>query len=372
MTWPSVALGEICLPKQHPTISSSDLTDDGYPAYGANGQIGFYSTYTHDRTTIAITCRGATCGTVNIVPAYSYISGNAMALDNLDERQVDLYFLAHALQSRGLTDVISGSAQPQITRGPLVGVQVPLPPLPEQRRIAAILDQADALRAKRRAALAQLDEMTQAIFMEMFGDLHLNQNGWHQGVLGSAVRVAGGYAFKSEDFADDGLPVIRISNLSGGTLDTSRVARIPAHKIGKGIAFKVLPGDILIAMSGATTGKIGIVPPDFNQEAYQNQRVGNFKIRDRTRITSSYLTAILKSQFYQEFLWNLAAGAAQPNVSGSQLESAVVPFPPMALQAEFSRKVEEAETIRAVQCESSLMLDALFASLQHRAFNGEL
>src|ERR1700675_4564151 len=99
--WQMVSLGSICSPKQHPTISIKELTQSGYPVYGANGQIGFFDTYTHDKTTIAVTCRGATCGTVNVVPAFSYITGNAMALDDLDEDRSDISYLASALRARG-------------------------------------------------------------------------------------------------------------------------------------------------------------------------------------------------------------------------------------------------------------------------------
>lgn len=72
MSWPGITLGEICRPRQHKTVPATELLDDGYVVYGANGPIGYYSEYTHDRTTIAVTCRGATCGTINIVPPKSY------------------------------------------------------------------------------------------------------------------------------------------------------------------------------------------------------------------------------------------------------------------------------------------------------------
>jgi type I restriction enzyme S subunit len=127
------SLGDISSPKQHKTIPSSALIPDGYPVYGANGQIGYYSEYTHRERTIAITCRGATCGTINISPQTCYITGNAMALDKLDIKRVNLEYLAFALKFRGLGDVISGSAQPQITRGPLQAVRVPIPPLDRQK-----------------------------------------------------------------------------------------------------------------------------------------------------------------------------------------------------------------------------------------------
>ena len=80
-----VKLTDICRPKQWKTISTAQLKESGYPVYGANGKIGFYNEYTHEFPTLLITCRGATCGTVNISEPNSYVNGNAMALDNLSK-----------------------------------------------------------------------------------------------------------------------------------------------------------------------------------------------------------------------------------------------------------------------------------------------
>lgn len=119
-----VKLTDICRPKQWKTISTAQLKESGYPVYGANGKIGFYNEYTHEFPTLLITCRGATCGTVNISEPKSYVNGNAMALDNLS-KDYDLKFLYHYFGQRGFNDVISGSAQPQITRENLSKVEVP-------------------------------------------------------------------------------------------------------------------------------------------------------------------------------------------------------------------------------------------------------
>jgi type I restriction enzyme S subunit len=162
--WPEVAIQDFCNPKQWPTISQSSFAENGHPVYGANGRIGYYSSYNHEDPTVLITCRGATCGAVNICEPRSYVTGNAMALDDLDASRVDREYLAHALRHRGLTKAITGTAQPQITRQSLAGVSVPLPALGEQRRIAEALGRAEALRAKRRLALAQLDTLTQSMF----------------------------------------------------------------------------------------------------------------------------------------------------------------------------------------------------------------
>lgn len=128
MRWPVEPLNGITNPKQWPTISSKELTESGYPVFGANGVIGYYSTYNHECPTVLITCRGATCGTINICAPKSYVTGNAMALDDPDPERTTIEFLEAYLIVRGLDDAITGAAQPQITRQNLQKVNVFVPP----------------------------------------------------------------------------------------------------------------------------------------------------------------------------------------------------------------------------------------------------
>ena len=164
-----IYLTDICRPKQWKTISTSDLHESGYPVYGANGKIGFYDKYTHEFPTVLITCRGATCGTLNISEPKSYVNGNAMALDNLNDNY-SLKYLYYILIARGLNDVVSGSAQPQITRENLSKVKIPNPSFPTQQKIANILDKADELRQYNKQLIEKYEALTQSLFLDMFGD----------------------------------------------------------------------------------------------------------------------------------------------------------------------------------------------------------
>lgn len=137
--WRLAQLGELCSPKQWPTIGAKDMTPAGVPVFGANGFIGRYPTANHIGDTLVITCRGATCGEVSIVRGPSYITGNAMCLDDIDVSKADQTFLAEAIRFAGTKPLISGSAQPQIIRADVLRFTVKTPPLPEQRRIAEIL-----------------------------------------------------------------------------------------------------------------------------------------------------------------------------------------------------------------------------------------
>ena len=133
---PLFKLIDICNPKQWPTISSKQLQDSGYPVFGANGLIGYFGSFNHPEPTVLVTCRGATCGTVNICPPNCYVTGNSMAMDNPNPDLLTTEYLAWVLRLRGMNDVISGSAQPQITRQGLEAVTIPVPSIEAQNDFA--------------------------------------------------------------------------------------------------------------------------------------------------------------------------------------------------------------------------------------------
>ena len=136
-----VHLDEIARIYQPQTISSTELTEDGFLVYGANGIIGKYKQYNHKTEQICITCRGNTCGMVNYTKPMSWITGNAMVI-NTDEHQNKVYkrYLYHYLSVYNFNSIISGSGQPQIVRTPLEQLKVPLPTFLEQKQKATFLD----------------------------------------------------------------------------------------------------------------------------------------------------------------------------------------------------------------------------------------
>ena len=133
-----VKLTEICTPKQWKTIPANELLDEGYPVYGANGIIGCYNEYNHENSVVTITCRGATCGTVNITEPKAYITGNAMCLDNV-RPDILLEYLYYSLLYYDFRNVISGSAQPQITRQGLEKVKIAICSIEEQNKRTSAL-----------------------------------------------------------------------------------------------------------------------------------------------------------------------------------------------------------------------------------------
>ena len=118
---------DICDVYQPKTISTKELISDGeFPVYGANGQIGFYDKYNHEESEVTVTCRGATCGTVNVIPPMSWITGNAMVFKPKDNR-IQKGFLEYVLRGMDWTPVITGTAQPQITRTSIQDLFIDVP-----------------------------------------------------------------------------------------------------------------------------------------------------------------------------------------------------------------------------------------------------
>ncbi len=137
----NVHLSEIAQIYQPQTISSTELTEDGFLVYGANGIIGKYKDYNHETEQICITCRGNTCGMVNYTKPMSWITGNAMVI-NTDKYQdkVCKRYLYHYLSGYNFNSIISGSGQPQIVRTPLEKLKITLPTISEQKQKAIIFD----------------------------------------------------------------------------------------------------------------------------------------------------------------------------------------------------------------------------------------
>ena len=202
------SLCEISNPKQWKTISTDMLKDEGYPVYGANGIIGYYSEYNHEEKTLLITCRGATCGSLNICDPYSYVNGNAMALDNLIE-EINIHYLYYYLLNRGLNDAITGTAQPQIVRQSLQKVVIKYPELEVQHQIVNRLNQVANLINKRKKQLEKLDELVKSRFIELFGDCLTNPKGWKTKCLEDIADVGSSKRVFVEELREDGIPFFR-------------------------------------------------------------------------------------------------------------------------------------------------------------------
>lgn len=214
-----IKLTDICNPKQWKTIPTSELLEDGYPVYGANGIIGYYSEFNHKNPVITVACRGATCGTINITVFKSYVTGNAMCLDDV---RSDIYmeYLYYCLKHYNFNNVISGSAQPQITRQGMEKIYVTIGSHNEQMDIVDKLKKVENVISLRKRELEQLDTLVKSRFVELFGDPYVNPLKWKRLKIKDAVTIEpqnGLYKPQSDYVADGtGTPILRIDGFYNG------------------------------------------------------------------------------------------------------------------------------------------------------------
>jgi type I restriction enzyme S subunit len=385
--WRWTPLTAICLPKQWPTLAKRALLAEGFPVFGANGVIGYAAEYTHAEATIAITCRGATSGAVHIVPPKTYITGNAMALDGISREIVAIDYLWYALRQRGLSDIVSGSAQPQITRAALASVHVPLPPLDEQRRIAAVLDAIGRSALATSAVIDQLERVKKALTLDLLTrGVPSRRNAaasaprpeaWSVVKLGDVARVQGGYAFLSDHFSKRGVPVVRMSNLKRGALDLTGAVRVPERCVVGLERYALHEGDVLIGLSGSTgpTGSLGnyarVRRGDGDPRLYINQRVARLVIVDRRRLDPGFLFALVASEAFRVEVQGLSAALAQANVSPRQIEAIQIALPPLDEQIAIAAMIDAACARIAAEARAREGTRRLQAELMRALLSGE-
>jgi restriction endonuclease S subunit len=299
------------------------------------------------------------------------VSGCEMLIDNnamaaIPNARVASRFLYHYLKTVDFYCLAPATTVPALRKSDLEKLQVPLPPLPEQSRIAAILDQADALRAKRREALAQLDSLTQSIFIEMFGDPArntLNLPLASLSVLGS--WQSGGTPPRGKDHYFDG----EIPWFSSGELESMYAERSAEHISAVAVretSVKLVPeGSLMLGMYDTAALKASIAAVD----CACNQAIAfSLLDADRAEVRYVYYAIVIGREHFRR----LQRGVRQKNLNLSMIRDIKIPAPPIAHQRVFAVRVQAVESLKAIHRSALTELDTLFASLQHRAFAGQL
>ena len=254
-----------------------------------------------------------------------------------------------------------------LNKAMLSEISVPVPLIDEQRKIAAVLDKVSDLIAKRRQQLDKLDELIKARFVEMFGEPHENPKHWQEDELSHHLKVIGGYAFKSDGFTDEGIPVLRIGNINSGRFlpvnmvywsDDSALAR-----------YKVFPGDLVMSLTGTVGkddyGNVCILGADYD-EYYLNQR--NAKLSIEAALNKCYFSELLKFPRIKKRLTGISRGVRQANISNKDILTLRVPIPPIELQEQYAAFVEQTEKTKTTISESLEKLETLKKALMQEYF----
>jgi type I restriction enzyme S subunit len=265
----------------------------------------------------------------------------------------------------------TGANLPRISPQAIGEIKIPLPKLPEQRRIAEVLDRAEALRAKRRAALAQLDTLTQAIFLDLFGDPTTNPKGWPISGIEQVCELIVDCVNRTDPVTDERTPfkMIRTSNVKNGRVNLADVKYVSKEIYDRwNRRATPRPGDVLLTRE-APVGEAGML--DTDDAVFLGQRLmlyrANSKYVTPTFLLFSFLGRFLQNQFNKH-----GSGSTVKHLPLPVCRSFKMLVPPISLQREFARRISAIEKLKSDHRVSLSELDALFASLQHRAFRGEL
>ena len=307
-------------------------------------------------------------GKVGIARVPLYTNEAIAALPIRDSSCLLTDYLYWALKSIDLTLGLDRAAKGlTLNKEKLVGIAIPVPPLTEQRRIAEVLDRAEALRAKRRAALAQLDTLAQSIFLDLFGDPATNPKGWPRKRISDVATVITG---NTPPRAVPGYYGTEIEWIKSDNINTPHYYLTRADEglsaLGKTVARIVPAGSILVTCIAGSP-----------------ECIGNAAITDRDVAFNQQINALVPHDADSHFLYaqllvgkrlvqQASTSAMKGMVSKSRFEGIMLMCPPMPLQRKFASRVVSVEKLRTTHRASLAELDALFAALQHRAFRGEV
>ena len=359
--WEYKKLGEVCELYQPKTLSTKELIENGdYPVYGANGIIGRYSKYNHEKSEILMTCRGATCGTINISQPFAWINGNAMVIHPITDNIYNA-FLVYQLKGIDLSDVITGAAQPQITRQTLSPKIIGIPKYSVQLNIVSELDLLSGIVEKQKAQLEELDKLAQSIFYDMFGDPVTNEKGWESDEL---AKVA------PQKESDNKVPdlngkswVLNLDMVQSNTGEIIKKVYFGENEIGNStIVFD--KDNVLYSKLRPYLNKV-VLP---YETGYGTSELVPLR-PNKQFLNRIFLAYILRSKQFVEFISIKVQGAKMPRVSMNSLRGFHVILPPISLQQEFAAKVEAIEAMKAKVRQSLKEAETLFNERMDYYFN---
>ena len=340
-----VRLVDICNPKQWKTIPTSELLDEGYPVYGANGIIGYYSEFNHENPVVAVTCRGATCGSINITVPQAYVTGNAMCLDDV-RNDIEIEYLYYCLKHYNFNNVISGSAQPQITRQGMEKIVLSIFNHDEQVDIISKLKKTENVIGLRKQELAALDDLIKARFVEMFGDAVDNPLRWNKKQLQEIVTddctISYGIVQTGED-QKDGVPVFRPVDIANRIPKLEELKKT-TEKISNKYKKTILKGREMLITVRANIAETCIVGEEF-----KGCNVGRGIVPIRTKediMVLEFLKYILDSKHINDVIKRKAKGITLIQLNMQDLREIELIIPPIEKQkayVQFAKQVDKSK-----------------------------
>ena len=291
---------------------------------------------------------------------------------DVKEELVDKHYLRYALNSlivKIIDQAHGGVGLKHITKAKLEEVQIPLPSLAEQRRIASILDQADELRQKRQQAIEKLDQLLQATFIDMFGDPISNPKNWNKCLLEKVTHKITDGTHKTPTYMSSGIEFLSAKDIKKGRIvwNTNKYISEQEHsQLIKRCNPEI--GDVVLAKSGSL-GSVAIIDRSHQFSLFESLCLIK---HDRQQIDAIFLTSMLRSPSMLSHLLGKNKGIAIKHLHLVDIRELEILLPPIELQLEFSSKIRSIDKLIGIHLSSLEYIESLFKSLQNQAFSGTL
>ncbi|ELL4669644.1 restriction endonuclease subunit S [Vibrio furnissii] len=284
-------------------------------------------------------------------------------------------YLYHFLCSpsfRNWTKNSSGANIKNIRASELAEFEIPLPPLVEQKRIAAILDKADAIRQKRKQAIELADEFLRSVFLEMFGDPVTNPKGWKvkplSGLIAEGDKINYGIVQPGEH-VDGGVPIVRVGDIADGKIDKSKLKCVLKEIDEKNKKSRLIGDEILITCVGATVGKVALA--DSSLQGFNTVRALT-RVRLSNQVNRQFVFRYLQSPFVQNYFQMQLRTVGQPTLNGKQIGETPILLPEKDVQKSFLDIAEKLQSKIDAALAQLVNADDMFNSLSQKAFSGQL
>lgn len=371
MSWVESTLGSSFELYQPQTITTKDLIENGkYQVYGANGVIGRYDKFNHEEPQLLITCRGATCGAVNVSSPYAWINGNAMVVKpkskDVDVRFVEFFFRGAV----DLTKAITGAAQPQITRQSLSPIIFRYPPLTTQQKIVAKLDAIFAEIDKATAAAEANTRNAEALFQSYLTEIfECDKDGWTQTKLKDIAEYFNGLTYSPKNVSEDGTIVLRSSNVQADKICLNDIVRVNSVIKNK---LYVKHGDILMCSRNGSQRLVGKTATIGNLN--ERMTFGTFMMIVRSE-NNFFIEWFFKSDLFKRQIVS-GENTMINQITRYMLDEIVIPMPDLSTQISTSKKISNLYDVsQRLKISYLKKIEDLYTykkSILFKAFSGEL
>ena len=370
-------LGDICeiLDSMRVPITASDRKPGPYPYYGANGVQDYVEDYIFDDELVLLAEDGGNFGSTDKPIAYR-VSGKCWVNNHAHvlkpKEGVDVDYLCYSLMFYDVTGLVNGATRKKLTQADMRKIEIPLPPLDEQRKIAAVLDKINDLTAKRRRQLDKLDELVKSRFIEMFGDPVCNTQRLPQMAMTDLCTIIDGdrgvnYP-KQEDFLEEGYCLfLNAKNVTSNGFSFESCMFISKEKNDSLRAGKLVRGDVVLT----TRGTVGNLAFYDDSVAYDNIRINSGMVILRMKpdiMSERFFIEQFKMQL-QVIKTKITNGSAQPQLPISTMNKIVMIVPLLELQKSFGALVAKVNKEKSKIRRSLTTLETLKKSLMQEYFS---